>query len=198
MEKKRFEVSSKVLVIYLLLFIFIALLIVPKEIIEIPSIVGKVVASVRIIGVNAPTFDHSIPDFWPLLLENRQIQIIEESKQPQYMMLERFRDSLAEVCKHVLARYRQFYPEGLEFYNMQEDPQGVQMVSEFFQWPPETIEKDVIIETKVSSASMSKSLRKQEMVALMDKLQMYYDKLMQLAMAATDPMNPTAMMLLLR
>lgn len=122
-----------------------------------------------------------------------QVQIIEESKQPQYMMLERFRHSLAEVCKHVLARYRQFYPEGLEFYNMQESPEGVQMVSEFFQWPEETIEKDVIIETKVSSASMSKSLRKQEMVALMDKLQMYYDKLMQLAMAATDPMNPTAM-----
>lgn len=122
-----------------------------------------------------------------------QVQIIEESKQPQYMMLERFRASLAEVCKHVLARYRQFYPEGLEFYQMQENPEGIQMVQEFFQWPSEAIEKDVIIETKVSSASMSKSLRKQEMVALMDKLQMYYEKLMQLAMAATDPMNPTAM-----
>jgi len=122
-----------------------------------------------------------------------QVQIIEESKQPQYMMLERFRKSLAEVCKHVLARYRQFYPEGLEFYNMQENPEGVQMVQEFFKWPSQAIEKDVIIETKVSSASMSKSLRKQEMVALMDKLNQYYQQLMQLAMAATDPMNPTAM-----
>jgi hypothetical protein len=121
-----------------------------------------------------------------------QVQIIEESKQPQYMMLERFRSSLAEVCKHVLARYRQFFPEGLEFYQMQEDPEGMQMVAQFFQWPKEAIEKDVIIETKVSSASMSKNLRKQEMVALLDKLNQYYQQLMQLAMAATDPMNPTA------
>jgi prefoldin subunit 5 len=121
------------------------------------------------------------------------VQIIEESKQPQYMMLERFRSSLAEVCKHVLARYRQFFPEGLEFYQMQEDPEGMQMVAQFFQWPKEAIEKDVIIETKVSSASMSKSLRKQEMVALLDKLNQYYQQLMGLAQAATDPMNPTAM-----
>jgi len=122
-----------------------------------------------------------------------QVQIIEESKQPQYMMLERFRKSLAEVCKHVLARYRQFYPEGLEFYQMQEDPQGMQMVTEFFQWPEQAIEKDVIIETKVSSASMSKSLRKQEIVALTDKLIPYYHELMGLAQVATDPMNPMAL-----
>jgi hypothetical protein len=121
-----------------------------------------------------------------------QVQIIEESKQPQYMMLERFRASLAEVCKHVLARLRQFYPEGLQFYAMQEDPQGVQMIEEFFKWPEQAIEKDVIIETKVSSASMSKSLRKQEIVALLDKLNEYYGQLMQLSMVATDPMNPSA------
>jgi len=93
----------------------------------------------------------------------------------------------------VLARYRQFYPEGLQFYSMQEDPQGMQMVEEFFQWPPGAIERDVVIETKVSSASMSKSLRKQELVALLEKLSQHYDKIMQLAQAATDPMNPTAM-----
>ena len=122
-----------------------------------------------------------------------QIQIIEESKQPQYMMLEKFRASLAEVCKHVLARYRQFYPEGLQFYSMQEDPEGMQMVEQFFQWPEGAIEKDVVIETKVSSANMSKSLRKQELVALLDKLIPYYDKLMQMAQVAANPMDPTAL-----
>jgi hypothetical protein len=122
-----------------------------------------------------------------------QVQIIEESKQPQYMMLERFRAGLAEVCKHVLARYRQFYPEGLEFYYMQESPEGAQMTQQFFQWPEGAIEKDVIVETKVSSANMSKNLRKQEMVALMDKLNQYYQQLMGLAQAAVDPMNPTAL-----
>jgi hypothetical protein len=121
-----------------------------------------------------------------------QISIIEESKQPQYMMLERFRSSLAEVGKHVLSRYRQFYPEGLRYYTMQEDPQGVHLVEEFFKWPEGAIERDVIIETKVSSANMSKSLRKQELVALLDKLVPYFDKLMELSMVATDPMNPGA------
>jgi flagellin-like hook-associated protein FlgL len=75
---------------------------------------------------------------------------------------------------------------------MQEDPQGVQMVEEFFKWPEGAIERDVIIETKVSSANMSKSLRKQELVALLDKLVPYFDKLMELSMVATDPMNPGA------
>lgn len=121
-----------------------------------------------------------------------QIQIIEESKQPQYMQLERFRASLAEVCKHVLARYKQFYPEGLRYYKMQ-DPEGTAMVEQFFQWPEGTIEKDVLIETKVSSASMSKSLRKQELVALVDKMGMLYDKMMQFATVASDPMNPGAL-----
>jgi len=121
-----------------------------------------------------------------------QIQLIEESKQPQYMMLERFREKLATVSKHCLARYKQFYPEGLQFYTMQEDPEGMQMIEQFFQWPDGAIERDVIIETKVSSSSMSKSLRKQELVALLDKLIPYFDKLMQMAMVATDPMNPSA------
>ena len=63
MQKNRLGASSKVLVIYALLFLFIILLIVPKDIIEKPSIVGKVLASVRIIEVNAPTFNHNISNF---------------------------------------------------------------------------------------------------------------------------------------
>jgi hypothetical protein len=121
-----------------------------------------------------------------------QTQIIEESKHPQYVMLERFRRSLAEVSKHVLSRHRQFYPEGLRFYAMQEDQQGMQLVEEFFKWPEGAIERDVVIETKCSSANMSKSLRKQELVALIDKLVPFFDKLMQMSQVATDPMNPSA------
>ena len=121
-----------------------------------------------------------------------QTQLIEESKQPQYMMLERFRTSLAEVSKHVLSRHRQFYPEGLRYYAMQEDQEGMQLVEEFFKWPEGAIERDVVIETKCSSANMSKSLRKQELVAMLDKLIPYFDKLMQMAAVATNPMDPSA------
>jgi len=122
-----------------------------------------------------------------------QIQIIEESKQPQYMMLESFRASLAEVAKHVLARYKQFYPEGLRYYKMQAQQEGMQMVEQFFKWPVGTIEKDVLIETKVSSANMSKNLRKQELVAMVDKIKDIYKEMMPLAADASNPMSPTAM-----
>ena len=69
----------------------------------------------------------------------------------------------------------------------------MQLVEEFFQWPDGVIEKDVLIETKVSSANMSKNLRKQELVALLDKLLPLYDKMMEYAMVASDPMNPGAL-----
>lgn len=123
-----------------------------------------------------------------------QIQIIEESKQPQYSMLEQFRKSLADVCKHVLARYKQFYPEGLQYYQMQETPDGMQLIEQFFQWPDGVIERDVIIETKVSSSSMSKNLRKQELVALVDKMTQIYQTMMQMSTMAADPNNPGALM----
>ena len=76
---------------------------------------------------------------------------------------------------------------------MQEDPEGIQLVEQFFQWPDGAIERDVIIETKVSSSSMSKSLRKQELVALLDKLVPYFDKLMSFSQVATNPMDPNAL-----
>jgi hypothetical protein len=121
-----------------------------------------------------------------------QTQLIEESKQPQFTMLESFRKKLAEVCKHALARYRQFYPEGLRYYTMQEDPQNVQMLELFFEWPEGTIERDVLLETKVSSASLSKSLRKQEKLAMVEKMPELYQTMMGMAQVAIDPMNPAA------
>ncbi|MBI4454067.1 hypothetical protein HY636_05480, partial [Candidatus Woesearchaeota archaeon] len=58
MEKKK--PLSKNLIIYFLLFIFILLLIIPKEIFEKPSIIGAVLAQVRIEVANAPTFDFNL------------------------------------------------------------------------------------------------------------------------------------------
>lgn len=53
---KRISLSDKALVIYLLILIFLMLLIIPKEVMQRHSIVGNVLASVRIIEVNAPEF----------------------------------------------------------------------------------------------------------------------------------------------
>ena len=55
-----------------------------------------------------------------------------------------------------------------------------QLLQKFFEWPDD-IENQVIIETKVSSATMSKRLRKEEMVALMDKMPEVYQMMYQLS-----------------
>ncbi|MEK6947044.1 MAG: putative Ig domain-containing protein [Nanoarchaeota archaeon] len=59
MEKKNLSIIRK-WVIYVLLIVFILLLIIPKEIFEKPSIIGAVLAQVRIIAKNAPTFDFNL------------------------------------------------------------------------------------------------------------------------------------------
>ena len=57
---KKNLIQRRNLIIYILLFISILLLVIPKEIIEKPSIIGAVLASVRIKSSNAPTFDFNL------------------------------------------------------------------------------------------------------------------------------------------
>jgi hypothetical protein len=120
------------------------------------------------------------------------MQVLEEGKQPQYSQFERFIRDFALVVKHMIARYRQFYPEGLTYYIQQETPEGINLVEQFFSWPPGSIEDDVVIETKASSSTMSKSVRKQEVVALLDKMPQIYETMMGMAQAASEP-SPTSM-----
>jgi uncharacterized membrane protein YgcG len=63
MSEKPQTTGSKALLIYLLLLIFAILLIVPEEVVKERTIVGKVIASVRIVSGNAPFFDHNISNF---------------------------------------------------------------------------------------------------------------------------------------
>jgi len=120
------------------------------------------------------------------------INLIEEGKTPQYIMLERFRESFALLGKHMLARYKQFFPEGLPIYLQQEDPEDAQALAQFFEWPEGSIESSVIIETRVSSSTMSKSVRKQELTSLLDRLKDVYQTMLGLAQVALDPMNPAS------
>jgi len=119
--------------------------------------------------------------------------ITEQSQFPQTLQLERFRKSFALVVKHMLARYRQFFPEGMRLYMQQEDQEGQQLTTEWFKWPAEAIEDDVLVQTTVSSATMSKMIRKQEIVALLDRMPQLYQGMYQMAEMASNPMNPAAM-----
>lgn len=121
------------------------------------------------------------------------IHLSEESKQPQYDQLERFRGKLALLAFHMLSRSRQFFPEGLTYYLQQETEDGRQALEQaVLNWPPHSLEKDVVIKTKVSSASMSKQLRKQETLALLDKLQPVYGQMLELARSASNIQDPAA------
>jgi hypothetical protein len=132
------------------------------------------------------------------------MQLVEESKQPQYLQLERFRDALSEVVKHMLSRYKQFYPEGMRLYEANADPMPQKMMDPnqpqqpitamqeiSISWPEGAIEDSVIINTKVSSSTMSKNVRKSEALAMLDKIPQVYQGLAQFAMQAASP-NPQA------
>ena len=125
-----------------------------------------------------------------------QVTMIEESKQPQFMQLERFRTSFAEVVMHMISRYRQFYPEGMTYYLEAIGPESAAALQRVvLEWPEEAIEESVIVETKVTSAQMSKQLRKQEIVALLDRIPQLYQTMMQMAQGAMSG-GPGAMLAL--
>ena len=124
------------------------------------------------------------------------LQVLEESKYPQYLELERFRKSLALCVRHMLSRYQQAYPEGLRYYIQTQSPTGMQVMDAFFKWPPGFLEDEVRIETKVSSSTMSKSIRKQEVVALLEKVPQIYQVLFQLGQMAAQPGNPISLVAL--
>ena len=79
------------------------------------------------------------------------------------------------------------------YYIEQQDEEGrVTLKKELLEWPEHIIEQDVVIETKVSSATMSKLLRKQEISALVERMQQIIGEQMKLAQAATDINNPAS------
>jgi hypothetical protein len=120
------------------------------------------------------------------------MNIIEEGKQPTYIQLDRFRKSFAEVVKHMLSRYQQFFPEGLEYYVQSDVANEPEMRRAFFAWPAQALEEEVLIETKVSSSQMSKMARKQEAMALLERIPDVYETMMGMAQAAANPQNPGA------
>ena len=94
--------------------------------------------------------------------------IIEKAMQPLFDLMERFRDFMARVAKMQYARYRQFYPQELQILlgTMGEDGQRL---TQLIQFPPGYWEDQILIETKVNSQTMSKSVKKQEALAMLDK-----------------------------
>jgi len=119
-----------------------------------------------------------------------QTSLIEEAKQPLYSQLEDFRAFMSRVALHMLARWKQYYPEGVEVYGTNE--QG-QVERNMLQWLPGAISEQLFVEVSVTSAQMSKQVRKQEINAMLDKIGMVYQQLAGLVQAAMQPGSPVAM-----
>lgn len=120
------------------------------------------------------------------------LQLVEESKHPQYAQLENFIYSFSLVVSHMLARYKQFYPEGMIVYETMTGKNQQSVFKDIIvKWPDVAIEDAVVITTAVSSTKMSKNLRKQEVLALVDKLPELYNTMGGFAMQAASP-NPQA------
>ncbi len=110
---------------------------------------------------------------------------MEESQQPLFLLLETFRQSLAEVGIQMLSRVKQHYPAGMEVY-LQAGPGG-ELVSEFVQWPEGALEDSALIEVTASSSTVNKNIRRQEKMAIVDKWPSFLNLKMQLAMAGMQP-----------
>jgi hypothetical protein len=113
-----------------------------------------------------------------------------ESQQPLYDKMENFRGVLAHIAMMMLSRYRQFFPEGLEYYLRTETEDGMGIIPGFLQWPDGALEEQVYVETRCSSSTMNTQMQKQEKLAMLDKAQAF---LMPIAQMASQTVMPSPM-----
>jgi len=119
--------------------------------------------------------------------------IIEKAMQPLFDLMERFRDFMERVVRQQYARYRQFNPQELQILTNTMGKDG-ELMSELIKFPPGYWEDQILIETKVNSQTMSKSVKKQESLAMLDKWGEIWQNLAGIAelTLAGQPLSPLA------
>ena len=118
--------------------------------------------------------------------------IIEKAMQPLFDLMERFRDFMGRVAQQQFARYRQFYPQELKI--LTKTMADGELMEQIIQFPPGYWEDQVVIETKVNSQTMSKSIKKQEALAMLDKWPQIWEVFAGISDAtlAGQPLSPFA------
>jgi len=97
--------------------------------------------------------------------------ILERAMQPLFEMMTRYREFLARIVQMQYSRYRQFNPQSMQiFIDAQDEELGEMMKAMTIEFPPGYWKDQIIIETKVNSQTMSKAIKKQEILAMVDKL----------------------------
>ncbi len=123
-------------------------------------------------------------------------KIMEASAMPIDVMRESFRKELAHIVKMQLARYKQFMPDGLYTFINSQDQYGQMADADILTWPEGTIEENIEVETRISSATINRDIKKQEALALVKQLPELINFMMQLGASAADVSNPAHLMAL--
>jgi len=121
--------------------------------------------------------------------------VMEKAMQPLYALMTRFRRFLIRIIEIQYSQYRQFYPESLRIFVDAQSPQESQMLQAMLvEFPPGYWRDQVILETKVNSQTMSKAVKKQEALALVDKWPQISESILSLGEAASSgtPISPIA------
>jgi hypothetical protein len=85
------------------------------------------------------------------------------------------------------ARYRQFNPRSMQiFIDAQDEEIGSMMKAMTIEFPPGYWKDQIVIETKVNSQTMSKSIKKQEILAMVDKLPEIFQGAAEMASVAVE------------
>lgn len=121
--------------------------------------------------------------------------VLEKAMQPLYELMTRFRKCLIRVVEMQYSQYRQFNPKSLRLFIESQSPEESSMLQAMLvEFPPGYWRDQVQLETKVNSQTMSKAVKKQEALALVDKLPEIGRTILEVGEAAASgqPIAPIA------
>ncbi len=121
--------------------------------------------------------------------------VLEKAMQPLYELMARFRPVLKRIIEIQYSQFRQFKPKNMRiFIDAQNEQEGSMMEAMLIEFPPGYWRDQVILETKVNSQTMSKAVKKQEALAMVDKWPELAQGILSLGEAAASgtPISPIA------
>lgn len=121
--------------------------------------------------------------------------VLEKAMQPLYELMARFRPALGRIIEIQYSQLRQFKPKNLRiFVDAQNEETSSMMEAMLVEFPPGYWRDQVALETKVNSQTMSKAVKKQEALAMVDKWPELAQGILGLGEAAASgtPISPIA------
>lgn len=121
--------------------------------------------------------------------------VLDKAMQPLYELMARFRPTLSRIIEIQYSQLRQFKPKNLRiFIDAQSEQESSMMEAMLVEFPSGYWRDQVVLETKVNSQTMSKAVKKQEALAMVDKWPELAQGILSLGEAAASgtPISPIA------